>query len=119
MEMMKQILLADRNDAFRLKLQQLIEPMSSLQMAGSTGDCAEVLELLAHLQPDALVLDLLMDTDFKILSQLPRLSPNTKCLVTCVFAEDALVEKLATLGVCRLIRKPCCFEWLLERIAHL
>ncbi len=117
----KRILLADSNEMFREELQQQIGEIAWLQIVGIAEDGAETVRLLEQLQPDLLLLDLMLAQvdGLKILSQLAQISPGTACIVASGFLNDVVAAEVAAFGARYLIRKPCDVSWLVERICSL
>lgn len=120
MESRIRVLLAESDDQFRTDLRKTIEKDECLELIGATADGLETLQLL-KLQPDVLVLDLMMPQKdgVQILAQLPQLAPGTRCIITSSFLNDELAAEVAGLNASYLIRKPCEAEWLTARIVRL
>lgn len=103
------ILLADESAVFLEQLRHVLERDPAFVIAGSANDAQRAVELLHRTQPDILILGLLLPerdgvSVLTAASALPR-PPMTLVLTGALTEQDA--QKLETLGVRHVIRKPC------------
>ena len=112
------ILLADSSEDFCTALQEAIEPIEGMEVVGVATDGAQAVELLRQLQPDALVMDLLLAKvdGMHVLEQVAELSANTKVLVLSSFVTAQIVNQVSMLGASYLMLKPCDFECVADRL---
>lgn len=103
------ILLADESAVFLEQLRHVLERDPAFVIAGSANDAQRAVELLHRTQPDILILGLLLPerdgvSVLTAANALPR-PPMTLALTGALTEQDA--QKLETLGVRYVIRKPC------------
>ena len=103
------ILLADESKVFLEQLRHVLERDPAFVVAGSANDAQRAVELLHRTQPDILILGLLLPerdgvSVLTAANALPR-PPMTLALAGALTEQDA--QKLETLGVRYMIRKPC------------
>ena len=103
------ILLADESAVFLEQLRHVLERDPAFVIAGSANDAQRAVELLHRTQPDILILGLLLPerdgvSVLTAANALPR-PPMTLALTGALTEQDA--QKLETLGVRYMIRKPC------------
>ena len=60
MEAVKRILLADTGEEFRLSLANHINEEADMQVVGETGDGMELLHMVRELEPDAVVMEMVL-----------------------------------------------------------
>ena len=103
------ILLADESAVFLEQLRHVLERDPAFVIAGSANAAQRAVELLHRTQPDILILGLLLPerdgvSVLTAANALPR-PPMTLALTGALTEQDA--QKLETLGVRYMIRKPC------------
>jgi two-component system response regulator (stage 0 sporulation protein A) len=121
MELMKRILVADASEDFRRGLLSGLENEPDLRAVGQTGDGCELLELAKTLEPDAIVMDLVLTGAdgldvLKGLSQLPR---RPKVLLVSGYTQGNIVSEAAARGADYYLTKPCRCSTVCERVRAL
>jgi DNA-binding NarL/FixJ family response regulator len=87
------IVLADDHHVVRLGMRALLEAEPDFMVVGEAGDGLEAKALVERLQPDMLLLDLMMPglNGMEVLRQVRRLSPRTRVIVLSMHANEAYV----------------------------
>jgi len=118
METKIKILIADSNDDFRRLLSDLLEKEPDVELVGTAGDGAEAVSLCSALNPDVLVLDLVLSKldGFEVMRRISLSSPKTKALVTSGFYNDKVLTDCAAAGAYYFVPKPFDYETMIDRI---
>lgn len=121
METKTRILIADPGENFRNLLAEVIEAEEDMEVVGKAGDGVEAMELVAKLEPDVLLLDLVL-TKLDGLSLMQKLLSegyNPITIVVSGFFNERIVSECSELGVCYFMPKPCDVPALLIRIRQM
>lgn len=117
------ILLADCNPDFTNMLTEVISQDNDLEITGIARDGYEALDMLPKLQPDILLLDIVLPRldGIGVLKALPRLglAKKPRILVLSSFSNDSISHEAISLGVGYFMIKPCDTPALIERIKML
>ncbi len=115
----RKVVLADASEEFRRLLAEAVAKEEDLEIVGSTGDGAALLELIRDQKPDVAVMDLILSgmDGLAVLGELGELRPRV--LVLSSFAGSSLAEQAAALGADYLMLKPCRLSALVDRIRQL
>jgi DNA-binding NarL/FixJ family response regulator len=94
------VVLADDDADFVLILRARLNLLPGIEVVATAGDGSEVVEAVAHTQPDVAVVDLLMpDVDgFAALEELARSHPSVGRVAYTAVASSAAHERTAALG---------------------
>lgn len=115
------VILADRDGFYLQRLKRCLERKEEMQVLGMTDSGPELLELARKMQPDVILMDILLgDRDgFWVLENLKR--EEIRCLPILISAidSDKLVRRAISLGAEYYLAKPIQGELLLERIYQL
>src|SRR5512135_2229917 len=87
------ILLADDHPVVRLGIRNLLEAEPEFEIVGEIADALQVVPQVEALQPDVLVLDLIMPglNGLEITRRLARSAPQTRIIVLSMHANEAYV----------------------------
>lgn len=87
------ILLADDHPVVRLGIRNLLEAEPGFQVVGEVADALQVIPQVEALQPDVLVLDLIMPqlNGLEITRRMARSAPQTRIVVLSMHANEAYV----------------------------
>jgi len=99
--MKKRILLADDHAVVRAGIRKAIENLPGLEIVGEVGDGPGVVQSLAQLQPDCLLIDVTMP-EFEPISEIRRIRawyPQLCILVVSAYDDDVYVQGLLSAGV--------------------
>ncbi len=113
------VLLVDDHAIVREGLRAVLGQSESLQIVGEAGDGGEALELVRHLRPDVVLMDLKMpglpaaDAIRTIRAQYP----GTQVLVLTSYAEDTQVEEVLRAGALGFVLKNIVAADLVRAIA--
>lgn len=90
---MTTIVLADDHQIVRQGLRALLESESDFSITGETGDGLEAVDLVDRLQPDVLVVDLMMPglNGLEVTRQAGKRSPHTQVVILSMHANEAYV----------------------------
>ena len=114
------ILLADASDDARDLLQTALERSGNFDVVASTGDGAQVVELVRMHKPDLMVLDLVLP-GLDGLSILRRLKDGEgpEILVTSNFVRQEMVAEAGNLGAAMFISKPYSEDAMIEHLLRI
>ena len=114
------ILLADASDDARALLQTALERSGHFEVVVSTGDGAQVVELVQLHKPDLMVLDLILP-GLDGLSILRRLQDEDRpeILVTSNFVRQEMVAEAGNLGAAMFISKPFNEDAMIEHLLRI
>ncbi len=120
MESVKRIIVADTGVEYR---KNLIRSLSDedLQVVGETGDGPELLRLVKELQPDALVMEMVLTgmDGLDVLDELSKLKVRPKVLILSGYIKGNMVEVAAAKGADFFLTKPCRISAVGERLRQL
>jgi two-component system response regulator NreC len=87
------IVLADDHHVVRQGLRALLEAETDFSVLGETGDGLDALRLVEQLNPNVLVLDLMMPglNGLEVARQLARRSPATRIVILSMYSNEAYV----------------------------
>ena len=118
MESVKRIIIADMGTEFRKSLIRTLADESDFQIVGETGDGPELLRLTRELQPDALVMEMVL-TGMDGLDVLAKLRVRPKVLILSSYIKGAMVEAAAARGADFFVTKPCRVSVIGQRLRQL
>jgi DNA-binding NarL/FixJ family response regulator len=97
---MTTIVLADDHQLVRLGIRALLAAEPQLRVVGEAGDGLETINLVERLQPDFLVLDLIMPglSGLDVIERARGSSPDTHIIVLSMHSNEAYVVKALQLG---------------------
>ncbi len=101
------ILLADDHPIVRRGLQALLDAEPDLEVVGEAKDGLEALQAVERLQPDILVLDLMMPglNGLDVARQTGQRSPQTRVIVLSMYATEAYVLQALKNGAAGYVLK--------------
>ena len=101
------IMLADDHHVVRQGLRTLLETEPDFQVVGETADGLEVMPLLERLQPDVLLLDLMMPglNGLAITRQIQQYAIKTRVLILSMHANEAYVLEALQHGAAGYVLK--------------
>ena len=118
----KRVIICDAEEEYRIAAMELIRQTEGLEVCASTGDGEEALELIAELQPDALLMGLVIAKidGLELLNQLSQMEgPRPKVLVCSAFVHGEIMNRVAELGVDYYMLRPNRTELVIERLLQL
>ena len=118
MEMVKRIVVADMGVEFRQGLVRTLREEPGLQVAGETGDGAELLRMVRELKPDGVVMEMVLTgmDGMDVLDELAKVKHKPKVLVLSSYTKGSTVEIAAEKGADFFMTKPCRVSAVGERL---
>lgn len=112
---MRRLVVVDESPWVVRKLSTLLKNIYEVY---GTSDPSRVMELLASVKPDVLVVDMMLSGGDALgyLRRAKFLGNCTTMIVTSRFAQEGMVEELENLGVCCLLIKPYLIHNLATRV---
>ncbi|HEY6466513.1 MAG TPA: response regulator transcription factor [Candidatus Acidoferrales bacterium] len=113
---MKQVLLVDDSASMRLALRLMLESREEFAVCGEAVDGLDAIEKASRLNPDVILLDLVMPklNGVEVASSLRRANSHVKIVVFTMYA-DSFRDKLAdALGVDIVVSKADGLGYLLQ-----
>ena len=114
----KQLVLADDHHVVRRGLRALLEARADFTVIGEAGDGLEAAELVERLQPDVLVLDLMMPSlnGLEVTRRVRRRSPHTRVVILSMYADEAYVVEALRAGAEAYVLKESTSDELVQAI---
>lgn len=117
------MILADDNREFAELLKEHLSSQKDIEVIGVAHNGGEVIELLKQLNPDVLVLDIIMPhlDGLGVLEQIQmmNLQPKPKIIMLTAFGQESITQRAVELGATYYILKPFDMEVLTERIRQM
>jgi DNA-binding NarL/FixJ family response regulator len=103
------ILLADDHPVLRLGLRGLLEAQPDFSVVGEASDGLEAIELIERLQPNVLILDLMMPSlgGMEVLRITRQRSPQTRVVVFSLHNNSSFVAEALRNGAAAYVLKGC------------
>ena len=113
-----QILLAEDHPIVRQGLRALLSTSALLRVVGETGDGTEVMDLVSQLDPDVLLLDIMLpgQSGLEIMAQLSDRKSRCQMLMLSMHAEESYVLKALRSGAAGYALKSADLEELQRAI---
>ena len=118
MEAVKRVLIADTGAEFRTALADALDAEPDLQVLGTTGDGAQLIQMARELEPDAVVMEMVLTgmDGLEVLDELAGLSRRPKVLILSSYIKGSVVDAAAAKGADFYMTKPCRFSSVCERL---
>lgn len=97
---MPTIVLADDHDVVRRGLQFILETEPDFEIVGEAADGLETIHIIEQLQPDVLVVDVMMPglSGLEVSRRAAEVAPRTSVVVVSMYANEAYVTKALQSG---------------------
>lgn len=123
MEKMR-ILVADSGEDYRRLMVDALNAEPDMEVVGETGDGEDTVSLVQSLQPDAIVMEMVLSgaDGIEVLSRLSQLDGKEKrpvILVVSGFARGNMAQMAASAGADYYLMKPCKMSAVVERLRQL
>lgn len=118
MEGIRRVLLADTGEEFRLGFAAAVENEPDIQIIGQTGDGEELLRLTQSLQPDAIVMEMVLTSldGLEVLDELAKLEHRPRVVILSSYIRGNVAEIAGAKGADYYLTKPCRASTVCERI---
>jgi len=120
METKIQVLIADSSKDYRRLVADRFRDEPDMELVGNTTDGLEALRLTQEIQPDVIVLDVLLENlgGLNVLRRIGEMDLNVSCILAFASYKDSTISEAAHLGASYFLHKPFGIETLIERIRH-
>ena len=114
------VVIADDHFVVRRGLRALLESESDISVVAEAADGREALDKVAELNPDVLILDLMMPTvsGLEVLKQLSLRSASTRVVVLSMHAGEAYVVEALRAGATAYVVKEASASELVDAVHH-
>ena len=115
------ILAVDPNREFCRQLSELVAAEGDMEIIGTAGDGMEALERAAELQPDLMLLELVLPKldGLEVLRRLREQDAHCRVIVLSGFVNGKVIAECSACGADYFIPKPCDVQALIARIRQL
>ena len=109
METKIKILIADAGEEFRFLLRDNLNAEEDLEVVGTAADGPEALAMIRQLQPDAVLMDLVLPRldGMEVLQRMKELGLSPVTLIVSAFYNERMIASCAELGAYYFVPKPC------------
>ena len=117
---MTTIVLAEDHKLVRQGIRALLESEPWLSVVGEAGDGIEAIDLVQRLQPDLLLLDLMMPglSGLEVVQRVRWLSPRTRVVILSMYANKSYVMEALTRGAAAYVLKDASMSDLLDSLSE-
>ncbi len=117
------VLIADDNQEFSHTLSSYINSQDDMEIIGMAKDGNEAVEMVANIQPDIVLLDVIMPhlDGLGVLERINAMSSSKKpiCIMLSAVGQDKITQKAIMLGAEYYVVKPFDIELLIKRIREI
>lgn len=101
------LIIVDNNLIFRQSLDFLISVHNNAQVIGKTSTGKGLIELLSHLKPDLILIDIDMPklNGVEVIKEVLQLNPNAEIIAFTMFEHDDYISDLIEIGVKKFLLK--------------
>lgn len=112
------IVIADNNRELCATLSDLIELQEDMELTGTAYDGIEALQLVEESKPNVLILDITMPylDGIGVLEKLAEFEHPPIVIILTAFEQEAMIQRLITMGASYYMVKPFDASTLIERI---
>ena len=122
MENIKRIVVADTGTEFRKSVVRTLNDEPGLRVIGETGDGSELLHMVRDLQPDAVVMELVLTggmDGLDVLEEFAQLQSRPRVLILSSYMKGSMVDEAAAKGADFYMTKPCRISSVGERLRQI
>ncbi len=121
MEKRIKIMLADGNEDFVCQLKHAISEVDGYDVVGVALDGQQAVQMLSELQPDILMMDLMLTKldGLSVLQQMNEMPSKPTTMIVSAMLSDYVVSQSTALGVQYLMPKPCDLRAVIGRIKEI
>ena len=117
------VLISDDNNEFANTLSSFLEKDSAIQIMGIANDGEEALKLIEEIQPDVVLLDVIMPhlDGLGVLERINAMNLNNRpiCIMLSAVGQDKITQRAIELGAQYYVVKPFDIQVLIKRIKEL
>ena len=122
MENIKRIVVADTGTEFRKSVVRTLNDEPGLRVIGETGDGSELLHMVRDLQPDAVVMELVLTggmDGLDVLEEFAQLQSRPRVLILSSYMKGSMVDTAAAKGADFYMTRPCRISSVGERLRQI
>jgi len=114
----RNVVLTDDHPVVRRGLRALLEAEADLHVVAESGNGLETIQLVERLQPDILVLDLMIEgiSGIEVARQVSKRSPSTSIVILSMYSNEAYVVEALQAGAKAYVLKDSTSEELVHAI---
>lgn len=117
------VLIADDNQDFSYTLSNYINSQEDMEIIGMAKDGTEAIEMIANIEPDVVLLDVIMPhlDGLGVLEKINSMNNSKKpiCIMLSAVGQDKITQKAIMLGAEYYVVKPFDIELLIRRIREI
>jgi two-component system response regulator NreC len=115
---MTTIVVADDHHVVRQGIKSLLEEVTDFQVIGQAADGLEVVQLVERVQPDVLVLDLMMHgiNGLEVTREVKKSSPRTAIVILSMYGNEAYVLEALRAGAQAYVLKESTSDELIHAV---
>ena len=112
------VAIADDHTIFRTGVKTALSSRKDIQMVAEAENGMQLLNLLKHIQPDVVLLDIMMPVmdGFATLPEIKRLYPNVKVIMLSMNNDHSIISRMMEVGANSYLTKEAGAEGIYEAI---
>jgi len=112
------VAIADDHAIFRTGVKSALSSRKDIQMVAEAENGMQLLNLLKHIQPDVVLLDIMMPVmdGFTALPEIKRLYPNVKVIMLSMNNDHSIISRMMEIGANSYLTKEAGAEGIYEAI---
>jgi len=112
------IVLVDDHQVLRQSLRALLEQEADFKVVGDAGDGVTAIEAVEHLEPDVLVLDVMLPglNGLEVARRVAKRVPRTRIVMLSMFGDESYVLRALGNGASAYVLKSAAYEDLVRAI---
>ena len=118
----KRIVVADTGTEFRKSVVRTLNDEPGIRVVGETGEASELLHMVRDLQPDAVVMELVLTggmDGLDVLEEFAQLQSRPRVLILSSYMKGSMVDTAAAKGADFYMTKPCRISSVGERLRQI
>lgn len=114
------LLIVDDHSIFRQGLRALFEHIHDIEIVGDAGNGRDAVDLAMTLQPDVILMDIMMPVmdGISALQRIKSLQPNIEVVMLTMYQNESYQREAFAAGARGYLLKDCDFEEALQAVKH-